>query len=95
MAYVRRSRAASDGSHRAVFFYSMNNQLIEEASKIVPDTKFLINIISRRVRQLSAGSRSMVEIEPRMDYADIALAEVIQGKLSANVTYVDPHSVAE
>ena len=61
----------------------MNNQLIEEASKVFPDAKFLINVVSRRVRQLSAGSRAMVEIEPRMDYADIALAEIIQGKLSA------------
>jgi len=61
----------------------MNNQLIDEAAKVIPDTKFLINVISRRVRQLSAGSRAMVEVEPRMDYADIALAEVIQGKLAA------------
>lgn len=73
----------------------MNNQLLDDASKVIPDTKFLINIISRRVRQLSAGSRSMVEIEPRMDYADIALSEVIQGKLTATVTYVDPFAETE
>lgn len=67
----------------------MNNQLIDEASKIYPDAKFLINVVSRRVRQLSAGSRAMIEIESRMDYADIALAEIIQGKLTANHVAVE------
>lgn len=67
----------------------MNNQLIDEAAKIIPDAKFLINVVSRRVRQLSAGSRAMVEIEPRMDYADIALAEIIQGKLTAKPVLVE------
>jgi DNA-directed RNA polymerase subunit K/omega len=38
-------------------------------------------MVSKRVRQLSAGSRAMVSIEGRMGLADIALAEIAQGKL--------------
>ena len=38
-------------------------------------------MVSKRVRQLSAGSRAMVSVEGRMGLADIALAEIAQGKL--------------
>jgi DNA-directed RNA polymerase subunit K/omega len=39
--------------------------------------------VSRRVRQLSSGVRPHVEVEPRMTYADVALAEIMAGKLKA------------
>ncbi len=61
----------------------MNSQILEEASKVITDIPVLINIISKRVRQLNAGSRPMVEVQPRMGLADIALAEVAAGKLKA------------
>jgi DNA-directed RNA polymerase subunit omega len=38
-------------------------------------------MVSKRVRQLSAGSHPMVPVEGRMGLADIALAEIAQGKL--------------
>jgi DNA-directed RNA polymerase subunit omega len=59
----------------------MNIHYLEEAIKVVPDPQVLINMVSRRVRQLTASSRPMVEVEPRMGYADIALAEIAQGKV--------------
>lgn len=60
----------------------MNAQILEEAAKVVPEPQILINMVSRRVRQLSAGSRPMVEVAFRMGLADIALAEIAQGKLA-------------
>jgi DNA-directed RNA polymerase subunit omega len=42
----------------------------------------LINVVSRRVRQLSAGHRPLIETTPRMGFSDIALTEIIQGKLA-------------
>jgi len=60
----------------------MNPQLVVEASKVIPDPHLLINLISRRVRQLNAGSRPMVEAGVRMGLADISLTEVIEGKLN-------------
>lgn len=62
----------------------MNSQFIDEASKIVPESQILINMVSKRVRQLGAGSRPMVPVEPRMGLADIALVEIAQGKLSVS-----------
>jgi DNA-directed RNA polymerase subunit omega len=60
----------------------MTSQLLEEAAKIIPSTPVLINVVSRRVRQLSHGHRPMIEAGPRMGFSDIALKEIIDGKLT-------------
>jgi DNA-directed RNA polymerase subunit omega len=60
----------------------MNYQLLDEANKVVENKQVLINAVSRRVRQLSSGVRPMVEIEPRMTLADVALTEIITGKMT-------------
>ncbi len=60
----------------------MNAQLLEEASKVITEPQVLINAVSRRVRQLTAGSRPMVEAEFRMGLADVALLEIAKGKLA-------------
>jgi DNA-directed RNA polymerase subunit omega len=59
----------------------MSSYLLEEASKVIPNTAILINLVSKRVRQLSNGQRPLVEIGPRMSNADIALQEIIERKL--------------
>ena len=59
----------------------MNIVYIEEASKIVPNKQQLINMVSKRVRELSTGSRPMVEVDLKMGLADVALAEIAAGKL--------------
>ncbi len=60
----------------------MQSQLLEEASKLIPDQQKLINIVSKRVRQLSQGHRPLVQVMPRMVFSDIALQELIDGKLT-------------
>ena len=60
----------------------MTSQLIEEASKVITSPQILINVVSRRVRQLSQGHRPMIETGPRMGFSDVALQEIIDGKLS-------------
>jgi DNA-directed RNA polymerase subunit omega len=59
----------------------MMSHLVEEAAKKIPNVPLLVNVISKRVRQLSAGHRPLIEAGPRMGLADIALQEVIDGKL--------------
>ena len=44
--------------------------------------ELLVNIVSRRVRQLCQGHRPLTLTDPKMDYADIALKEISEGKLS-------------
>lgn len=64
----------------------MSSNLIEEASKIITSPQVLINLVSRRVRQLSLGHRPLIEVGPRMGLADIALTEILAGKLTYEAT---------
>ncbi len=60
----------------------MTSSLLDEAFKIITSQQILVNVVSKRVRQLSAGHRPMIETGPRMGFSDIALSEIIQGKLT-------------
>ena len=61
----------------------MNANLIAAASKVIPSTELLVNVVSRRVRQLTFGHRPLVVVPPGMLAADIALTEIIGGKLTS------------
>lgn len=61
----------------------MNPTLLEKARDITGNDKVLVNLISRRVRQLSASSRPLVAAEPGQGFIDIALQEVGEGKIFA------------
>ena len=65
----------------------MNADLVETASKIIPNYSILINMVSRRVRQLSLGHRPLVEFAPALRAADIALTEIINEKLTFESTF--------
>ena len=49
---------------------------------MIPNQQLLINVVSRRVRQLGFGHRPLVEATPRSSLTDIALREIIAGKLT-------------
>ena len=59
----------------------MTTQLLQEAAQVIPNQQLLINAVSKRVRQLGLGHRPMVETMPRMSLTDIALKEIVAGKL--------------
>ena len=59
----------------------MRDDYIKEALKVVPDPNLLINVVSRRVKQLKRGSRPLVESLEKLAPEDIALREVIEGKI--------------
>src|SRR5882757_7919728 len=60
----------------------MTTQLLQEAALVIPNQQLLINVVSKRVRQLGLGHRPMVEVGPRASLTDIALQEIIAGKLT-------------
>ena len=60
----------------------MNPELVKAASEVVRSQQILVNIVSRRVRQLAFGHRPMIEFAPGLGHADIALTEIVQGKLT-------------
>jgi len=61
---------------------NMTTQLLQEAAQVIPNQQLLINVVSKRVRQLGLGHRPMVETGPRDSLTDIALKEIIAGKLA-------------
>ncbi len=52
----------------------------------IPNPELLINVVSRRVRQLHQGHKPLVQVDPKMEPRDIALREIAEGKLSFEVT---------
>lgn len=64
----------------------MRSDLVEQASKIIPHPPMLINVVSQRVRQLNQGRPPLVDLTGRRRYgqADIALQEIIEGKIIVN-----------
>jgi DNA-directed RNA polymerase subunit omega len=59
----------------------MKAELVDRAALIVNDPPILINMVSKRVRQLTQGRPALVERRPGMREADIALMEIIEGKI--------------
>jgi DNA-directed RNA polymerase subunit omega len=65
----------------------MKADLIAAASEVITNQQILVNMVSRRVRQLSLGHRPLVEYAPGLREADIALTEIANGKLTFESTF--------
>ena len=59
----------------------MNAELLSQAAEKVGNPNILVNLVSRRVRQLIAGSRPLIKDTANMGAADIALNEIVFDKL--------------
>lgn len=60
---------------------TMKTELVDQASEIITDPQTLINLVSKRVRQLNSGRSPLIPTRPTMGAADIALTEIIEGKI--------------
>lgn len=65
----------------------MKADLVKAASEVVPNQQILVNMVSRRVRQLCLGHRPLVEFVPGLGHADVALSEIASGKLTFESTF--------
>ena len=61
----------------------MNDEYLEKACEVIEDREILINLVSRRAKELAHGAYPMVAIDStkRGNHLDIALLEVAEGKL--------------
>ena len=63
----------------------MNAELCKKAAEKVGNPNVLVNLVSRRVRQLSSGggglSRPLIADADNLGAADIALREILEGKI--------------
>lgn len=60
----------------------MRDDYIKEALKTISDPNILVNVVSRRVKQLRRGNRPLVESLEKLSAEDTALREIIEGKIS-------------
>lgn len=86
------SLASPDLSFVFSIIKPMKQALVQDALKIVHSPQVLVNIISRRVRQLGQGFRPLIIVDPRSTFMDVALMEVAQGKLGFEMLEVVPVS---
>ena len=59
----------------------MRDEYLQEALKKIPDPYILVNVVSRRVKQLRRGSRPLVESLEKLLPEDVALREIIEEKI--------------
>jgi DNA-directed RNA polymerase subunit omega len=67
----------------------VNSEYVKQAMAKVVNPNVLVNIISRRVRQLTSGGssgRPLIEAPPGTGIADIALLELIEGKMDFEIS---------
>jgi DNA-directed RNA polymerase subunit omega len=60
----------------------MRNDYLQAALKVIDDPTILVNIVSRRVKQLKRGNRALVESLEKLSAEDTALREIAEGKIS-------------
>ena len=73
----------------------MNSILLANASKVVPNTGLIVNMVRQRVRQLLAGARPMILVKPGLALSDIALSEIAAKKLTSEPVLAPVIAVAE
>jgi DNA-directed RNA polymerase subunit omega len=71
----------------------MRDDYLRAARQIIPDPNILVNVISRRVKQFKRGSRPLVVSLEKLAPEDIALREVIEGKITYRLP--TPEELAE
>ena len=61
---------------------AMNPELVRKALDKVANPNVLVNLVSRRVRQLNSGNRPLLVVPPTLGAADVALVELNDGKMN-------------
>lgn len=72
----------------------MNSELCKQALEKVVNPNVLVNVVSRRVRQLNAGGggmgRPLIKDTTGMGAADIALKEIVDGAIDFELLLPQP-----
>jgi len=60
----------------------MRDDYIANARLVIEDPNILINVVSRRVKQLRRGSRPLVSSLEKLALEDVALREIAEGMIT-------------
>ena len=81
---------AIDARHFALFFLiqqhteetTLRDDYLKEAQKKITDPMILVNVVSRRAKQLKSGYKPLIESLERLSAEDMALREIMEGKIT-------------
>lgn len=74
----------------------MKLDYLEAAKRRVPNASVLINMVSKRAKQLIMGDRPLVKVEnPNEDIEDIVLREIAEGKLVAEIDFSQTRNLSK
>jgi DNA-directed RNA polymerase subunit omega len=60
----------------------MRDDYLQNALKVIDDPNILVNVVSRRVKQLKRGNRPLVISLEKLSAEDTALREIAEGKIT-------------
>jgi DNA-directed RNA polymerase subunit omega len=60
----------------------MRDDYLQNALKVIDDPNILVNVVSRRVKQLKQGNRPLIESLEKLLPEDTALREIAEGKIT-------------
>lgn len=60
----------------------MREDYLQSALKVIDDPNILVNVVSRRVKQLKRGNRPLVQSLEKLSHEDIALREIAEGMIT-------------
>jgi DNA-directed RNA polymerase subunit omega len=66
----------------------MNPEFLKQALEKIGNPNILVNLVSRRVRQLNFGGRPLLANLGNLGAADIALREIIEEKMGCELPEV-------
>ena len=59
----------------------MNDEYLERDNEMIPDKMVLVNVASKRAKELARGANPLVKVLHGEGYLDIALLEIASKKL--------------
>jgi len=69
----------------------LRDDYLAEAQKVITDPMILVNVVSRRAKQLKNGYKPLVESLERLSAEDMALREIIEGKINYQLEESDSY----
>ena len=61
--------------------YPVREDLLKDSSRVITDPNILINMVSRRAKQLNHGHKPLIESLEKHEPEAIAMREIIEGKI--------------
>jgi DNA-directed RNA polymerase subunit omega len=72
----------------------MRNDYLQAALLVIDDPTILVNVVSRRVKQLKRGHRALIESLEKMSLEDTALREISERKITYQLATIEELATA-